>query len=215
MKVLTFATQKGGSGKSTLLVCCAVAAQEAGETVYILEMDRQGTVSQWAKARETATPEVDMVEGAELEAGLRALAKQGYTLVLIDTPGVDTPGTRPAMKAADLCIVPVRPTGADVQGCLPTAKALKQLGVPFVFVLNQTYPQLLNGRVIETSSVLGNVGEVLDLTLAARADYQDALTTGLGVTEFDPKGKAAKEIKALWRVLAARLREGGSREKAA
>jgi len=215
MKVMTFATQKGGSGKSTTLVSCAVAAQEAGERVYIIEMDRQGTVSQWAQAREAATPEVDTVDGSQLAAALEAMRHEGYTLVLIDTPGVDTPGTRPAMKAADLCVVPVRPTGADVQGCLPTAKALKQLGVPFVFLLNQTHPQLLNSRVMEASNLLSHVGEVLDLTLASRADYQDALTAGLGVTEFDSKGKAAKEVKALWRTLAGRLRKGGAREKAA
>lgn len=143
------------------------------------------------------------------------MRREGYTLVLIDTPGVDTPGMRPAIEAADPCIVPVRPTGADVQVCLPTAKALKQLGVPFVFLLNQTHLQLLNSRVTEASNLLSHFGDVLDLTLASRADYRDALTPGLGVTEFDSKGKAAKEVKALSRALAARLRKGGAREKAA
>lgn len=59
MKVVTFATQKGGSGKSTTLVSCAVAAHEADEKVYIIEMYRQGTVRQWAQACEAAIPEVD------------------------------------------------------------------------------------------------------------------------------------------------------------
>jgi len=42
MKVVSFVTQKGGSGKSTLCISLAVAAQEAGRNVCILEMDRQG-----------------------------------------------------------------------------------------------------------------------------------------------------------------------------
>ncbi|MDX2263419.1 MAG: division plane positioning ATPase MipZ [Hyphomicrobiales bacterium] len=215
MKVITLATQKGGSGKSTVLVSCAVAALECGERVYILEMDRQGTVSQWAKAREAETPDVDCIDGPRLEAALSALKREGYSLVLIDTPGVDTPGTRPAMKAADLCVLPVRPTGADVQGCLPTARALVQMGVPFVFLLNQTQPQLLNSRAVETSSLLAHVGEVLEVSLASRTDYQDALASGLGVTEFDSKGKAAKEVRALWRELARRLQVGGHHVEAA
>jgi chromosome partitioning protein len=51
MKVLSLVTQKGGSGKSTLCVLLAVAAQEAGRRVCILEMDKQATVSQWAFER--------------------------------------------------------------------------------------------------------------------------------------------------------------------
>jgi chromosome partitioning protein len=31
-----------------------------------------------------------------------------------------------------------------------------------------------------------------------RNDHQDALGAGLGVTEFDPRGKAAQEIRELW-----------------
>jgi molybdopterin-guanine dinucleotide biosynthesis protein len=44
MKVISLVTQKGGSGKSTLTVSLAVAAQEAGHSVCILEMDKQATV---------------------------------------------------------------------------------------------------------------------------------------------------------------------------
>ncbi len=49
MKAITFVTQKGGSGKSTLCINLAVAAQEAGHSVCILEMDRQATISDWAE----------------------------------------------------------------------------------------------------------------------------------------------------------------------
>jgi chromosome partitioning protein len=51
MKAIAFVTQKGGSGKSTLCINLAVAAQAAGASVCILEMDRQATVSDWAESR--------------------------------------------------------------------------------------------------------------------------------------------------------------------
>ena len=31
-----------------------------------------------------------------------------------------------------------------------------------------------------------------------RNDYQDSLGVGLGVTEYQPEGKAADEIRSLW-----------------
>jgi chromosome partitioning protein len=34
--------------------------------------------------------------------------------------------------------------------------------------------------------------------MSARADFQDAMAAGLGVTEYAPEGKAAQEAKALW-----------------
>ena len=45
MRVLSFVTQKGGSGKTTLVFCCAVAAQEIGGRVLILDLDPQGNAS--------------------------------------------------------------------------------------------------------------------------------------------------------------------------
>lgn len=38
-----------------------------------------------------------------------------------------------------------------------------------------------------------------------RNDHQDALAAGLGVSEFDPSGKSAQEIKSLWRWTAGKL----------
>jgi chromosome partitioning protein len=34
--------------------------------------------------------------------------------------------------------------------------------------------------------------------LSARMDYQDALASGLGVTEYARGGRAAQEVEALW-----------------
>lgn len=39
MHVLAFVTQKGGSGKSTIASSMAIAAHEAGERVFIIDMD--------------------------------------------------------------------------------------------------------------------------------------------------------------------------------
>ena len=51
MQVISFVTQKGGSGKSTTAASVAVAAFQAGRKVFMLEMDKQGTLSDWYENR--------------------------------------------------------------------------------------------------------------------------------------------------------------------
>ena len=113
MKAITFVTQKGGSGKSTLCINLAVAAQEAGRSVCILEMDRQATVSDWAEHRTSESPEVAQIDATQLDEVMRNLRGSAYDYVFIDTPGVDSPGTLAAIRAADLCIIPCRPSASS------------------------------------------------------------------------------------------------------
>ncbi len=68
MKIISLASQKGGSGKSTLCASLAVAAQEAGHQVAILEIDKQATISQWANARQGKPPDVAQTTADKLEA---------------------------------------------------------------------------------------------------------------------------------------------------
>ena len=42
--------------------------------------------------------------------------------------------------------------------------------------------------------------------MALRADYQDALAAGQGVTEYAPNGKAAEEARQLWQNINRRLK---------
>ena len=195
MKVLALATQKGGTGKSSLAVSLAVAAQERSLKVYVVDLDPQATARKWFERREA--------EGA----------RKGFDLVIIDTPGVDAPATTAAMHAADLCLVPARPSVADIEAARPTIRTLSALGKPFLFVLNQCPP----GRSIRTTDAyraLLLMGAVAGVTLALRADHLDALAQGLGVTERDPNGKAAAEIRDLLLWLLLKL-EGGNDEEAA
>ena len=203
MKVISFVTQKGGSGKSTLAASCAVVAGETGKNVFVLEMDKQATLSQWYEARQAETPQVDIVAPDKLEQAIKALEKTGYDLVIIDTPGVDNPGTNAAIRIANLCIIPVRPTAADVRACQPTVAAITRLDCPFTFVLNQTPPR--GYRIRETAEGLNMLGVLSNTNIVMRNDHQDAIGAGYGVTEFEPDGKAAEEIRQLWTYIEKKL----------
>ncbi|MBO0906548.1 ParA family protein [Jiella sonneratiae] len=196
MKTIALVTQKGGTGKSSLAVSLAVAAQEKGLRVYVIDLDPQGTAKNWFERREAETPEVATIDASQLKAALTALANQGYDLILLDTAGVNTPATVSAMEHADMCLIPARPSIADIEATRPTTASLTKLGKQFAFVLNQCPP----GRSIRTNDayrVLQLGGVVATASLATRTDHIDALALGQGVTERDPQGKAAREIRGL------------------
>lgn len=196
MKTIALVTQKGGTGKSSLAVSLAVAAEEAGQRPYVIDLDPQATAKNWYERREASSPQVASIEANQVAVALTTLAKQGYDLVILDTAGVDTPSTVSAMQAADLCLIPARPSIADIEATRATIASLNKLGRPFAFVLNQCPP----GKSMRTSDayrVLHLGGVVSAVTLATRTDHIDALAMGQGVTERDPHGKAAGEIRDL------------------
>lgn len=205
MKVLTLVTQKGGSGKSTLAANLAVAAEQDGERVFLLELDRQGTLARWIERRTSETIGFDRV-GSEsaLDAALATLAGQDFTLAILDTQGNDSPLVTAAIRAADLCLVPTRPTPADLEATQPTLEAIQATRRRFAFVLNQTPPR--SARLNEAAAGLKVLGVLAEPSIAQRNDHQDALGSGQGVTEFNPNGKAAEEISALWGWLKRKLK---------
>src|SRR5271166_4936582 len=96
MQVITVAQQKGGVGKSTIAIHIAAEATRKGRRAVILELDRQGTASQWSEKRPYTAdstdllkdvdrakvpPEVVHVDAARLEPALAALADAGVELV--------------------------------------------------------------------------------------------------------------------------------------
>jgi chromosome partitioning protein len=58
MQTIGVVSQKGGAGKTTLSVHLAVAAQQEGYRVAIIDLDPQATARKWGYKRQEAEPEV-------------------------------------------------------------------------------------------------------------------------------------------------------------
>jgi chromosome partitioning protein len=214
MRTVVLATQKGGSGKSTLAIGLALAAKDAGHNVRLIETDPQGTLSNWQSRRGTAEPMVETIYNVgRIESRLEQLSRGGITLVIIDTAGGVSAVTASAIKCADLCLIPSRPTVTDIESSAVTLKAVRAWHKPFAFVMNQT--PVRGRRIDEAANALGgeNARAMSDVLarpfISMRNDHQDALASGLGVSEYAPGGKSAEEIAQLWRWTEARL-NGGS-----
>ena len=204
MHVLTLVTQKGGSGKSTLAVGLAVAAMADGERVALIEADPQGTVTKWRERRANPYPRVERIsEPGDIEQVLSRLEAERVWLTIIDTAATHNTLAMRAITRADFCLIPARPTAADIEAALPTLIAIRKLGRRFAFILNQTPPR--GGRLSEAATSLNSLGHLALPFIGQRNDHQDALGAGLGVSEFAPYGKAAEEIRALWRWLSQKI----------
>jgi chromosome partitioning protein len=206
MHVLALVTQKGGSGKSTLAVALAVAAMRDGERVALIEADVQGTVSRWQERRDNPYPRVERVaEPAEIDVVLARLAAEGIWLAIIDTAATNNALALRAIATADLCLIPARPSPADIEAAIPTLLAIRRQKRRFAFVLNQTPPRGV--RLSEAATSLNALGVLALPFIGQRNDHQDALGTGLAVTEYARGGKAAEEVHALWSWVAKKLAE--------
>lgn len=206
MMIISFVTQKGGSGKTTLAVNCAVAAASSAQNkkkVLIIDMDQQGSAESWYQDREADAPQLIKIGGRDLEKGIKLAAEQKFDFVLIDTPGRDEPAQAAAIRLADFCLVPCRPSPADMKATPPTVETIRRLGKTAFFVLTQTPPRSF--RIREAERGLNVLGTVCPIPIVARAAYQDAQGAGLGVTEYEPEGKAAQEINDLWQWIQKKL----------
>ncbi|MGY3449329.1 nucleotide-binding protein [Bradyrhizobium sp. USDA 4353] len=209
MRTIVLATQKGGSGKSTLAMGLAVAAQQAGESVRLIETDPQGTLSYWQSRRGLAEPFVEPIHApADIGRRLDALARGGVTLAVIDTSSGINALTRAAIEHADLCLVPSRPCVADIVASAPTVRIIRNSRRRLAFVLNQAPHR--GPRASDAARALiqddRDVAEMIATPLITlRNDHQDALAAGRSVTEFHVSGKSADEIRLLWQWVAQRL----------
>jgi chromosome partitioning protein len=207
MYVLALVTQKGGSGKSTLAVGLAVAAMENGERVAFVEADPQGTISKWKERRGKPYPLVDRVtDPTEIERSLSRFEAEGIWLAIIDTAATNNTLAMDAIARADLCLIPARPSPADIEAAIPTLVAIRRLKRRFAFVLNQTPPR--GCRLSEAATSLNSLGVLALPYVGQRNDHQDALGAGFGVTEFAKGGRASEEIRELWRWVLNKLVEG-------
>ncbi len=216
MKSIAFVTQKGGSGKTTLVINCAVAAHQKGYKTLILDMDPQQTAEKWYQKREQDAPHLISVRPSEINKAMQVAEDKCYDIVLVDTPGHDSPGTADAVRASHYCIVPCRPTPGDMEATPATFNTIKQLVKPLAFVLTQTMPRRKrtigfkkepHPRSKEAAAGLGRLALVAPVHITALTAFPDAQGLGLGVTEYEPDGTAAEEIENLWAWLSHKLKE--------
>lgn len=204
LRVLALASQKGGSGKTTLSGHLAVQAQRAGAgPVVLIDIDPQGSLSDWWNEREAEFPAFAHTTVARLASDLAILRQQGFKLAVIDTPPAITMAIQSVISVAELIVVPTRPSPHDLRAVGATVDLCDRAGKPLIFVVNAATPK---ARITSEAAVaLSQHGTVAPVTLHHRTDFAASMIDGRTVMEVDPNGKSAAEITALWTYVSERL----------
>lgn len=201
MKILMIAKQKGGVGASTLVRELAVKAASSGQQVVLVDLDPQGTTRTWwnrrtAQSHENVNPALAVPQPGALTDALAQLRAANVDLVLIDSPPTMHPALTEAMRAADLILLPTRPTVDDLSALPAVLSQVEATTTPWASVITQA-PAGRSRLFDEALGQLSQRGPVAP-TLRLRTDFPTAAAHGLAVTEAAPKGKAAEEVAELW-----------------
>ena len=121
-------------------------------------------------------------------------AQAQFDLCIIDTPPAAPEWLAEALGAADLVLIPVRPSPDDLRAVGATIAAVNAARVPFAFALSQTPRAKITD---EAARVLAQHGRVVPVNIAQRVSYAETGATGQGVTETTDD-KAGAEIAAVW-----------------
>ena len=204
MRVLALASQKGGSGKTTLSGHLAVQAQRAGAgPVVLIDIDPQGSTTEWWNEREADYPAMAQTSVARLAADLLMLRQQGFKLAVIDTPPAITMAIQSVIQVAELVVVPTRPSPHDLRAVGATVELCERAGKPLIFVVNAA---TANARITSEAAVaLSQHGTVAPVVLHQRTDFAASMIDGRTVMEVDPTGRSAAEVGALWTYVSERL----------
>lgn len=192
MITIVVASGKGGCGKTTLTAHLAVEA--AGS--WIIDTDKQGTLTQWHERREAETPERLEVAFSQLQKGLATLEAKGVPYCFIDTAPAITDQTAAVIALADFVLVPVRPSPADLWAVGATVDMVRKAGKPFLFALTQSKAQAM--ITAQAAAALSDHGRVAQSFISDRVAYAAAMTSGNTAPELWPKGPTVSEITALW-----------------
>lgn len=197
MKIIVITSQKGGSGKTTLAAHLSVEAERSGDVpAWVIDTDDQGTLSQWHERREQDTPQRAEMPLSRLAEGIANMKKRGAAHCFIDTAPTISEQSAKIVNLADLVLIPVRPSPADLWAVSETVSLVKKSGKAFLFVLTQAKPHAI--ITAQTVAALSQYGQVAQFFIADRVSYAVAMTGGRTAPELASKSAAAEEITGLW-----------------
>ena len=206
MHVIVINSQKGGSAKTMLAKHLSVEAERTGDgPVFLIDTDPQGSLTAWHARRDSEIPQRLDLPFEGLERGIELLRQRGVAYCVIDTASGRVEVARELFALADFVIFPVQASEDDLTAAPVTVQALKEAGVPFLFVLTRVKANTL--ITAQAAAVLSRHGQVAETFVGDRTGYKSPYPKGQTVTEAEPRGPAAKEISALWQNIKSCLHE--------
>ena len=198
-KIIAVQNQKGGSSKTTSVMEIGAGVSLRGHRTLIVDADAQQTAVAWARAAPFDKPFPVAVIGmaAYGEKMHREVQRQleNYDFILIDCPpSVDAITSQSALLIADLVLVPVPLSPADLWSCQATLALIERIQV-----INPSLRAVLLAAKVQRTSLsravlveLENFGiPLMRSRMAHRTAYQEAILAGTTVAALGRDARAA------------------------
>lgn len=205
MQTLAMIAQKGGTGKTTLALSLAVAAEAAGQSVLVVDLDPQASACKWSDRRLVETPPVIDAQPARLAAALAKAEQAGVDLAIVDTPARIEQAAAEAAKAANLVLIPCKPSILDLETVRTTVELVQGRcrSTPLI-ILNAVPAQgTRHGQAAEAIAAMGFA--VCPAHIGQRVAFEYAAQAGQTVSEYEPEGRAASEVRRLYEYICRRV----------
>lgn len=203
--VITVGNTKGGVGKTTIAVNLAVEAAKDGKNVLLIDTDPQGSSVAFRAEREKDDIKAVALVSDKLHKDVHGFMT-AFDFIIIDAGGRDNAVFRSAVAACNIFLLPVLPSQFDVWAAEDAVTVFKEIQ-PF----NKMVGRMVLNMVLPNTKVSAEAQEALagyeiDIPLLPerlhnRVAYKASVSTGQGVTEYEPAGKAAIEIETLYKVI--------------
>ncbi|MBU9697434.1 ParA family protein [Rhodobacteraceae bacterium HSP-20] len=203
--VITIAQQKGGAGKTTLAVTLAVEFLQRGQRVALLDTDPQGSLGRWFMARRdrNRTEGLDFSTASAWGVSYECeKLRKTNDLVIVDTPPKVDADLRPALREADLVLIPVASSHVDLWAVDGMLDLIAREGRQAMIVLNRWKAGTRLAQ--DVASAAGDKARVATSRLGNRVVYAETLGLGLAATE-SARGATRGEVAALADEVAAAL----------
>ena len=205
MQTVALLARKGGTGKTTLAVHLAVLAASTGRRVLLVDTDPQRSAGDWWRVRKTDDPQLVECAVKRVPAVLDAARADGVDLVVVDTrPSVEA-DTADIARLADIVLIPTRPGILDLRAIAATVEVMlaARPRAGTMIVLNAVPAGRGIGEntlTVEARAALEAYRlPVAEVSIGNRQAFAHALIDGRSVTEFEPDGKAARELRKLFK----------------
>jgi chromosome partitioning protein len=196
-QVITIAQQKGGSGKTTLAVNLAVYFARQGQTVALLDTDPQGSLGRWFLTRRArlGDPGMDLSTASAWGVSYECeKLRKTHDIVIIDTPPKADADLRPALREADLVLIPVAASQLDLWATDGVLDLVAREGRTALVVLNRV--KAGTRLAAEIAQGIGEIATLAASRLGQRVVFAETLGHGLGAPEAG-KSPASAEVTSL------------------
>lgn len=194
---------KKSGGKSTLSLNLAVAAAKNGMIPIIIDVDQQANLAKWRARRENDDIAVVAAPQSLIKSTIKTACENGANFIIVDCPGHNDSAAVEAARETDLALIPVKPQIFHLE-TLPAMRDVVRIAgdKPTWVVINEINPvahvhaEKLKKIISENYSF-----SVCPTHLSRLEIFATSADMGLSVIEQEPKGRAAKEVKNIFKFI--------------